>query len=102
MSSIDEQANVIDEVLVDEVLQEEQPASGGGFGISLPDWLWIPRLDEPVEKYMTHSFNFSKSEGVAYIIRGFSALGGGLLNYWWTDVVGGFLRLRMESKKVAE
>lgn len=95
--SIDEQANIVDEV-VEQVVEDVATPSGGGFGISVPDWVWIERLDEPVEKYISHSFNFSKSEGVAYIIRGFSALGGGLLNYWWTDVIGGFIRLRMEGK----
>jgi hypothetical protein len=73
------------------------PPGGGGFGFRLPEWFYIPRLDEPIQKYMEHPLNFSKSEGMAYIVRGFSALAGGILNYWWMDVVGGFMRIRKES-----
>jgi hypothetical protein len=101
MPSIDEQAGVSAEQLADKLGADAAPEAetGVGSGWKLPDWLFIERLDEPVEKYMSHALNFKKSEGWAYILRGLSALVGGILNYWWTDVIGGAMRLRKEAKE---
>jgi hypothetical protein len=95
--SIDDQAGLSAENLADKFEEETIEPEVVSRGFSLPSWLYIERLDEPVEKYMSHPLNFNKSEGMSFIIRGFSALMGGILNYWWMDVIGGFLRLRKES-----
>lgn len=90
----------VEEVVIEDVVEDslggEQEQSK--FRFALPEWLWIKRKTDPIENYMQHPFNFKHSEGVAYIIRGFAAIGGELIDYWWTDVLGGFLRLRTEGK----
>lgn len=101
--SIDDQAGLTPENIADkfgdeEMREPEVISSGGGF--KLPDWFYIERLTTPIEEYKTHAFNFNNSEGMAYIIRGFSALAGNVLNFWWTDVIGGFIRLRKDGSKV--
>lgn len=100
MGSIDDQAGISAEQLADKIdpeAVESVDALTPAGGWSLPSWLFIKRLEEPVEKYIQHPLNFGKSEGWAYMIRGFAALGKGVLDYWWMDVVGGLLRLRKES-----
>jgi len=107
--SIDEQAGIVpamesiehaaESMMLEEETQAAASGGGGGFGFSLPDWVWIEASSEELSpKYTEHPLNVKHSEGMAQVIRGFSALFGSVLNYWWVDVVMGFMKMRTGGK----
>ena len=94
--SIDEQAGIVDEKLEPVVEQEVIQEKPGG--IQLPDWVYLPASKKPIEDFIDHPLNFKRSMGFAQIIRGVSVPLGAILDYWWTDVIMGGLRMRSEGK----
>jgi hypothetical protein len=60
-------------------------------------WLFAQSADEPIENYINHPMNFAKSEGLAQMLRGLSAIIGEL-RYAVIDVIIGFMKFTKENK----
>jgi hypothetical protein len=80
-------------------LEETAQVESVGPRFSIPPFLKAQTGPGEIEDYMTHPLNFSKSMGLAQMIRGITGIVGEL-RYAVLDIVMGFLQFSKERKAV--
>ncbi|UWG95520.1 hypothetical protein LPY66_11360 [Dehalobacter sp. DCM] len=95
-------AEVREELPENEFIEDIEQEESENRGISLPSidfsWLRTPTGDGTIEERLEHPLNYSKSRGVAQIIRGAEGFFGSL-NLAIVDIVLGILEVMKEKRQ---